>query len=103
MGLKEFCYDVLIEMRKEQEYNIDDVVEYVVERARKHLDGKNGGIDDSTIKQWVMEYDPSKKVKEEVPEVEVKAPTVKPAPKKDKFEPSKKEISGSWGTMESLF
>lgn len=110
MTLKEYCYDVLIEMRKEQEYNIDDVVDYIVYQAKKHLDGKNGGIADETIKQWVMEYDPSKKIEEESkleekPKKKISEMSLDEAIANAKTEhkPKKREVSGSWGTMESLF
>lgn len=114
MTLKEYCYDVLIEMRKEQEYNVDNVVDYVTEKAQEYLNNENGAVDDETIKKWVMEYDPSK-VSESLGTKEVKIEE-KPKKKisemsldeaianaKEEHKPKKKEVSGSWGTMESLF
>lgn len=106
MTLKEYCYDVLIEMRKEQEYNVDNVVDYVTEKAREYLNSKNGAVDDDTIKKWVMEYDPSKEVKaEEKPKKKISEMSLDEAiaNAKEEHKPKKKEVSGSWGTMESLF
>lgn len=69
-------------------FNENDVKRYIMEKARAECQGSSIAIDDETIKEWILNYDPAK---EPAPKAEVKAvekpkpkPEPKPAPKKEK-------------------
>lgn len=41
------------------EWEVEDIENYVENKAQELLDGKNGGIDDETVKSWILAYSPT--------------------------------------------
>lgn len=97
-------------------YETEDILDQITDKAKEHLNGKDGGIDDETIKEWILNYNPEEKVefktkitkagyevhdngnKVKVDKEEVSEPRVKIVGTKDKD-----KVDGSWGHQESLF
>ena len=107
------------QIKKENDiaYKTEDIEKQIMDKAKKQLNNKDGAIDDETIKEWILNYNPEEKVefktkitkagyevhdngnkvkvdKEEKPE----QPRIKIVGTKDKD-----KVEGSWGIQESLF
>lgn len=73
-----------------------DVERYIYRKAREECKGSSIAIDDETIKEWILNYDPAKEPKTEpAPKAEVKAVELKPkpAPKPKKEKKNDEQIS----------
>ncbi len=88
MTLMEFIQDTL--KAYSLKFSENDVKRYIMEKARAECQGTSIAIDDETIKEWILNYDPAK-APAPAPKAEVKAvekpkpkPEPKPAPKKEK-------------------
>lgn len=69
-------------------------VSYVTERARKHLQGKNGAVEDTIVYKWARDFfndgEAEKAEKDETPKTE--APETPVQPKVKSWEQAKKEL-----------
>lgn len=89
MTLEEYIERVKVE--NNIPYTTKEIKDHIVSKARKKLDNKSGGIDDETVKQWILEYKPKGEDKAtEKPKIE------KPAGITEKKEEE-------WGEQQSLF
>lgn len=77
-------------------YGTHKIEEYINSKAKEVLKGKNGAIDDETIKKWILEYEPNKAEEKTEKKDEEPKPIEKPVgvPKKE---------TGEWGEQQSLF
>ena len=105
MTLNEFIEQVKSE--NNITYETEDILDQITDKAKEHLNGKDGGIDDETIKNWIMNYDPNyKPVKKNKQEKNVEEKAEKtPAQQRTKIvgTKDKDKVEGSWGIQESLF
>lgn len=112
MSLTTFIDRILTENDMLQ-YAVEDVKEYVFEKAKEEANGESSiGIDDETVKKWILDYTPDKKAdkvetKTELKTVKAKAgytyETVRPVKEKIVSKKEKSNVEGSWGVQESLF
>lgn len=68
-------------------------VSYVTERARKHLQGKNGAVEDTIVYKWARDFfndGEAEKAGEDAPKAE--APETPVQPKVKSWEQAKKEL-----------
>lgn len=84
MTLMEFIQDTL--KAYSLKFSENDVKRYIMEKARAECQGSSIAIDDETIKEWILNYDPAKAPKAEVKPLEKPKPKPepKPTPKKEK-------------------
>lgn len=86
MTLTQFIQDTL--KAYSLEFKENEVERYIMQKARAECKGSSIAIDDETIKEWILNYDPAKAPapapKAEVKAVEKPKPAPKPAPKKEK-------------------
>lgn len=72
MTLKEFVNKTILE--NNLQFKVDDVVDNINKKAKEYLGGKNGAIDDETIKNWIINYKPDnvevKETEEEIKPIE---------------------------------
>lgn len=66
------------------EWDVEDIEDYVEEKAKEVLVGKNGAIDDETINKWILEYSPTQA------DLERKAKREEAKKKKEKEEEERK-------------
>lgn len=100
MELKTFIDRVLTENNMLQ-YSVEDVKRYVTDKAKKEAGNSCSiGIDDETIKKWILEYQPGKKAekpKEETKKIQhhyVVPSRKRPKPERTQF---------PWGEQQKLF
>lgn len=95
MTLTEYIEKVVIE--KGIDYRVGDIKDYIVDKAKKELKGRNGAIDDETITKWILDYTPDKKKEKKTKILDDKETKI------DKPIGVTKEIKGEWGEQQSLF
>lgn len=93
MSLKEFIENVLKEY--EMEYKPEDVEKYIISKARDMAVKNVAAVDDETVKDWIVNYDPVQKHSPEAQKIidnkkEKSAQAVKPVIQK-KLKPIKIE------------
>lgn len=95
MTLMEFIQNTL--KAYSLKFSENDVKRYIMEKARAECQGSSIAIDDETIKEWILNYDPAKAPapKAEVKAVEKPKPKQesKPAPKPKKEKKNDEQIS----------
>lgn len=118
MSLITFIDRILTENNMLQ-YPVEDVEEYVFEKAKEEANGESSiGIDDETVKKWILDYTPDKKVEFKTKKTKagyevydngnaVKVDKKEDAPKQPRNKivstKDKDKVEGSWGVQESLF
>ena len=96
MTLTEFIEKTIIE--KGIDYQVQDIEDYIFDKAKKEIKGTYGAIDDETITKWILDYTPDKKKE--------KKTKILDEPKETKVGKPvgiTKEIKGEWGEQQSLF
>ena len=100
MTLTEFIDRIKLE--NNIQFETKDIEQSIIRKARKVKTGNCAAVDDETVKQWILEYDPEKEkppVIDESKKVRVVPGTGTVAVPVGK--PEEKE--NEWGTQQSLF
>lgn len=95
MTLEEFVEKVKIE--NNIKHKTLDILKFINDKANKKLNNKPGAIDDETIKDWILKFNPNKTDEDDDSNLVIE-PKKKVVGTKDKD-----KVEGSWGSQTSLF